>query len=100
MTHAVYGRMQLGRCVQHDMGYLGCQTDVLGLLDEKCSNKRSCEFTVFNELNFDPNIANPCKELSRYLEADYSCHKSKRSCRVALMSLASTRFTSRPSIQR
>ena len=77
MTYALYGRMQLGRCVQHDMGYLGCQTDVIRVLDEKCSNKRSCDFKVLLELGFDLTISNPCKELSRYLDAEYYCQKSE-----------------------
>ena len=76
MKEAFYGRMRIGKCVNHDMGYLGCETDILNILDGKCSNKQFCDFVVVLELNFDQGIANPCKDLARYLEADYSCTKS------------------------
>ena len=37
---ARYGRMRLGRCVETDMGYLGCATDVLRAADRRCSGER------------------------------------------------------------
>ena len=33
MTEALYGRMELGECVKADLGYMGCQKDVLQLTD-------------------------------------------------------------------
>ena len=73
MTHATYGRMKLGKCIKRDLGFIGCQTDILAVLDSKCSNKRTCTVDLHYDLNFDRNIENACSELYRYLEADYSC---------------------------
>jgi len=38
LERAVYGRMRLGRCIVHDLGYLGCQRDVL--LTARCAVNR------------------------------------------------------------
>ena len=78
MRHALYGRMKLGKCIKRDLGFIGCQTDILGILDTKCSNKHSCAVDVDDDLNYDERIHNPCsEELRRFLEADYSCQKSR-----------------------
>ena len=77
MRHALYGRMKLGKCIKRDLGFIGCQTDILGILDTKCSNKHSCVVDPLNDLNFDERIHNPCSELYRYFEADYNCQKSR-----------------------
>ena len=74
MSHAVYGRMRIGKCVQRSRGHVGCSSDILGVLDEKCSNKRSCTLDVVH-LRVDERISDPCQELTKYLEADYQCEK-------------------------
>ena len=75
METARYGRMRLGRCVEKDMGYVGCSVDVLDLLDSRCSGKTQCEFqTPDRELS----KLQPCmKELTSYLEATYRCVKGE-----------------------
>nr|UCK81584.1 Gal-binding and CUB domains containing receptor 16 [Arenicola marina] len=72
MTRAVYGRMQLGRCVTEDMGYLGCQVNVLDLAHAKCSGRGRCDIKIP-----DPDFDNrrPCKALQGYMEASYICEK-------------------------
>ena len=43
---AVFGRMQVGRCVAKNYGHLGCSVDVMSYLDAACSGLNSCEFSV------------------------------------------------------
>ncbi len=33
METALYGRMKIGRCVESDLGYIGCSSDVLNYAD-------------------------------------------------------------------
>jgi len=74
MTSALYGRMRFGRCVKTNFGFMGCFTDVLDLLDRRCSGRRSCSVEVV-EPTFDG--VRPCnKELKCYLEVDYRCIRS------------------------
>jgi len=71
MTSALYGRMRYGRCVKTNFGFMGCFTDVLDLLDRRCSGRRSCSVEVV-EPTFEG--VRPCnKELKCYLEVDYRC---------------------------
>ena len=75
MTSAEYGRMELGRCVESDLGYLGCSTDVLHMADRWCSGKRSCDVGVPNK---DLDETRPCfSELKTFLKAAYKCIKGK-----------------------
>ena len=76
MTHAVYGRMRVGKCVARSRGHVGCSSDVLHVLDEKCSNKRSCTLDIIR-LSVDERIQDTCNDLRRYLEVDYRCQKGK-----------------------
>ena len=46
LTSGRYGRMNLGRCVHGNYGYLGCAVDVLAYLDTKCSGRHKCTFKV------------------------------------------------------
>ena len=43
---AFYGRMRLGRCVRMNMGYIGCEANVLDVADQKCSGRQRCEIKV------------------------------------------------------
>ncbi len=74
MKAARYGRMRVGRCVARDYGYISCAADVMDELDKRCSGKRQCHFNI-------PSLRDtfqPCpKDLTVYLEASYSCVKSK-----------------------
>lgn len=70
MQSAYYGRMRLGRCVKMNMGYIGCEADVLDLADQRCSGKHKCKIdvpdTVFERTR-------PCFELKSYMEVGYTC---------------------------
>ena len=70
LQSAQYGRMQLGRCVQMNMGYIGCTADVLGLADTKCSGRRSC---TLNVPDTDFERTRPCFELKSYLQVSHTC---------------------------
>jgi len=71
LTRARYGRMRLGRCVEFDLGYIDCYSDVLTLLDRRCSGRRSCEVRI-PDAEFE--ATGPClKELKTYLEVGYHC---------------------------
>ena len=78
MTSATYGRMQTGRCVQHDLGFLGCQSDVIERLDDKCSGRDRCAFPVTNHEVME--VEGCLKELQLYLNASYKCLSGKRTC--------------------
>ena len=46
MQSALYGRMNLGRCLPVDFGNMGCQSDVMSQFDGKCTGRESCEVWV------------------------------------------------------
>ena len=60
-----------GRCVEADLGYLGCAMDVLHLADKRCSGRRECAIRIPDA---ELDATKPCfKELKTYLEASYTC---------------------------
>lgn len=68
---ALFGRMELGRCVTRNYGHIGCAVDVLPVVDHACSGRRSCDLSVS-----DPALVRtkPCpKDFASYLDADYTC---------------------------
>ena len=70
MESAHYGRMEISRCIEVDIG-LGCENDVLFLADDWCSGQQQCHVTVPNKQLKTAN--NQCKALTSYLRLDYSC---------------------------
>ena len=48
MEVARYGRMRLGRCVKNDLGYVGCFSDVIQILDSKCSGIQTATSIAVN----------------------------------------------------
>jgi len=74
METAIYGRMELGRCVKVDMGYLGCKNNVIDIVDEKCSGRTSCEIGIPDAML---EKTRPCVELKSYLKASYTCLKGR-----------------------
>ena len=71
IERAAYGRMRLGRCVETDMGHVGCQSDVLQTADRRCSGRTSCEIRVPDA---ELEKTEPClRELKTYLEITYRC---------------------------
>ena len=82
MRAARYGRMRVGRCVEYDLGYIDCYTDVLLLMDRRCSGRRTCEIRV-PDAEFEST--GPClKELKTYLEVSYICVPGIRVCHVCV----------------
>ena len=71
MTRALFGRMQIGRCINRDYGYIGCSVDVLPLADRQCSGRPDCSIMVPNSALHETS---PCpRDLESYFEADYEC---------------------------
>lgn len=71
MDTALYGRMQLGRCISSKYGSTGCYADVLPIFDDLCSGKKQCQLRVPNEKL--EGIGNCDLELHKYLETEYHC---------------------------
>ena len=71
MTHAQFGQMRLGRCIEEDLGYIGCQGDVISLLDAQCSGRQSCSVAVGGKEMIERSSCRT--SLMQYLEADYQC---------------------------
>lgn len=71
LAHARYGRMEIGRCVQISLGYIGCYSDVLALADRRCGGRGECVIRVPDQ---EFEATRPClKELKTYLEIAYRC---------------------------
>ena len=85
MEKANYGRMGIGKCVEEDLGYLGCFIDVLPKMDKECSGKSACDLLVIDSAF---TSTNPCsKELKLYLEAGYHCARGTVVCVPVIQNL-------------
>ena len=73
MTTAMYGRMHIGRCVTKSFGYVGCESNVIGVLDRYCSGRRSCEMRVSTIRSDLGQTMNCPKDLRHFLLAEYRC---------------------------
>jgi hypothetical protein len=72
---ATYGRMRVGKCIE-DNYRIGCQMDVLDVMDSLCSGMKTCSVPVMAPLLFSTKTkANVCPRLSVYLQASYNCLK-------------------------
>ena len=77
VTSAVYGRMKLGRCVEEDLGFLGCHNDALSAVDKQCSGRQSCDVVATNKI-FRKDVPGACKSgLSGYAKIAYKCRDGK-----------------------
>ena len=73
MTSAVFGRMEMGRCVEEDFGFLGCQNDALDIIDAECSGRKECQVLVSKQ-KFRKSDVGACRRaLTGYLAASYQC---------------------------
>ena len=73
MTSAVYGQMKIGRCVEEDIGFLGCQNDALDTMDEACSGRQACKILISKQ-NFRKDVAGAChRSLSGYAQMVHHC---------------------------
>ena len=69
MKAAKYGRMRLGKCVTKNYGHIGCGTDVMPYMEERCSGRMSCLVSVISLHN-----KRSCpKDFKSYLQASYEC---------------------------
>ena len=76
-THAQYGRMRKNSCVKMYLGYMGCGTSVLPVLDSLCSGRRACHVNVPND-QLNGVITGCLVELVQYLQAAFTCQKGTR----------------------
>ena len=74
MESAVNGRMQYGRCIERDYGYVGCHKDVLHLADARCSGRRQCKIEMPDKI-FNMATPNCPRDLTLFLSASYTCLK-------------------------
>jgi len=73
ITDAVYGRMNYGRCIRPEYGYIGCKANVRRLAAAQCSGRRQCQLHVPDKLLDETR---PCREdLKLYLLIGYTCVK-------------------------
>ena len=71
METALNGRMADGQCVSSLHGYIGCQKDVLDLVDLRCSGRHGCKMELPDKTL---DLATPCpKDLVRFLMVSYRC---------------------------
>ena len=79
-TNAAYGRMHFNKeCrITSDHGYIGCQGDVLGVLDTSCSGRSSCSVRVPNDDLVRPASLECLQDFVMFLEASYTCEKGSR----------------------
>ena len=78
MDIALYGRRKVGRCIKAsdieelgDQSRVGCFSDVISLIDARCSGKQECELRIP-----DPVLqqATKCPQsLMMYMEASFHC---------------------------
>ncbi|ELU00784.1 hypothetical protein CAPTEDRAFT_190616 [Capitella teleta] len=72
MKRAHYGRMQIGKCIRRDLGFLGCQSSVLGKMDSLCSGFQRCDMPSINRKMFE--LDDGCSsEVYSYLSLSYEC---------------------------
>ena len=77
MQTAWYGHIKIGRCIDEDIGRLGCFVDQLSVMDKMCSGRQSCQ-VAFSDSVMEGEF--PCtlsKSFVRYLEASFICHKGE-----------------------
>ena len=74
LTSARYGRMQMGRCVTGNYGYIGCSADVSQTLEVRCSGRQRCHFGVSTLRE----TVHPCPvDLTAYLHTVHHCVRGK-----------------------
>ncbi len=73
---ARYGRMEVGRCVKRNLGYVGCAVNVERYMDSRCSGRQSCRLSIVELAKTD---FKPCPDdVTSYLLASYRCQKGER----------------------
>ena len=74
---ALYGRMQVGRCISSEPGHVGCYGDVVGVLDMECSGTQQCYMTLPDSRLEHIESTTCIKGVFKYLEMAYDCVEGK-----------------------
>lgn len=72
---ADYGHMHVGKCIEADIGFLGCKQDVTGLLRSICDGKKDCEIRVDDQKLRDTRPCTPGIDV--FLDVSFVCLKSE-----------------------
>lgn len=75
VTSAVYGRMEIGRCISQSFGYIGCKVDVMDVMDGYCSGETICEVGASNRHLVSKKTESCPKDVAAYLSASFQCIK-------------------------
>lgn len=72
MTSALYGRMEVGRCISEDLS-VGCSANVLMYMDTWCTMRASCNVSVRNFVDI-----HPCqRDFTSFLKAAFRCIRGR-----------------------
>lgn len=75
---ATYGRLRIGKCIPEKYALyasdLGCSTDVLAFINQKCSGRQHCSFPV-GSLVYQIKNDCPPSVIRSYFEVSYTCLK-------------------------
>ncbi|ELU05613.1 hypothetical protein CAPTEDRAFT_217457 [Capitella teleta] len=72
IINAMYGQMKLGKCVKIE-AYLGCQTSVTQILQQKCNMQQECLIDVQDNILRDTQ---PCEVgIAVYIDVTFACIK-------------------------
>ena len=97
MQSATYGHMQIGKCIEADLGYLGCKADVMDIMDDRCSGKKSCDIQTVDE---SLRETRPCIiGIGVYLSASYTCIRAIPSEYICNSLSAKSEISYIPSLQ-
>lgn len=73
MKSAKYGRMEIGRCITQSYGHIGCNVDVLDVMDSFCSGKENCKVGASHPALLKKKQISCPKDFAAYLLASYEC---------------------------
>lgn len=76
-TKAKYGRMALGRCIKQSYGHIGCNVDVLDVMDSFCSGKAECSLLANHPALIKKKKLSCPEDFVAYLEIAYKCIRGK-----------------------
>lgn len=73
IREAKYGRMEIGRCIKQSYGHIGCNVDVLDVMDSFCSGKERCTTIVSHPAILSKKKLSCPTDFAAYLKMSYSC---------------------------
>ena len=75
MKSAKYGRMAIGKCIKQNYGHIGCQSDVLSIMDGFCSGRQSCSVKAGHDVLLNAKKKGCPSDIAAYLLPEYECLK-------------------------